>query len=596
MKKRMRLIICIVLVLAVIFTACSGGTNEPASTDDNQTEDNNPQESNDDTNQDQQPEEQQPQELVGNPSANVGNVFRYASESPNGVFNGIFYSSLYDKAICNLVFDTLIKYDSSNLELMPRLAEKWEMDEENKTLTFWMRKGVQIHNGLGELKAEDVAFTYKMMMEPEYDGNYYSQVSNIIGANEYKEGTGDIVEGIILYGEKPENPLPVTYDNSENDPYKITFKVNELTMSNIHSAAFTIYILPRVYYDKEKYEDFKALHLVPVGTGPMSYIRYVIDQFVELEAFDDYWDGRPKVDKVIYKCVTDDARIAELQSGGIDACEIRATDEDFGQVEPLEFVHIDSAQGTRYAFMAFNFEHEIFQDLKVRQALTHGFNRKGFVDSYTGGRSGLTVAPVVRASWAYPTDGLNEYEFNTEKANELLDEAGWKMGDDGYRYKDGKKFSITYTGVANNKYDAMKTAIMIEDYKKIGVELKSEFYEWASYIHNLKTNPEVQIYGFAYSMGPDPYQSKFITGDPENYGHYSNTKVDELMEKGKTTLDIKKATETYQEVFRIINNDLPFIFLNDYKICYGINNRVKNIIIAPFLDWTYDFHKVEIIH
>lgn len=588
LRRGLSLFLCIILVVSIFGTACSNQSDEVNKVDKQQA-------AVDNNNNDASSKQQQPKELVGNPAANAGNVFRYASSAPNGVFNGILYSGIYDKAICNLVFDTLLKYDNSNLEFLPRLAEKWEMDEENKTLTFWIRQGVKIHNGLGEITAEDVAFTYKMIMEPEYDGAYYSLVNNIIGAKEYKEGNVDTIEGIVLYSEKPENPLPITYDSSEENIYKITFKLNELSTSNLHSAADSIFILPRVYYDKEKYEDFKALNLVPVGTGPMTYIRYVIDQFVELEAFDSYHGGRPKVDKIIYKCVTDDARIAEIQSGGIDSCEIRATDEDYGQVENLGFLHIDTAQGDRYAFMGFNFNQKIFKDIRVRKALTYGFNRQGFVDSYTGGRSGLTVAPVIRTSWAYPKEGLIKLEYNPDEANKLLDEAGWKMESDGYRYKDGKKFSISYTGVANNKYDAMKTAIMIEDYKKIGVELVSEFYEWASYLHNLKTNPNVNMFGFAWNMSPNPYQAKFTTGDPDNHGHYSNPKVDELMDLANKTLDTNEAGKLYREVFKIINNDLPYIFLNDYQICYCINNRVKNLNVAPFLDWTYDFHKVEIV-
>lgn len=590
MKRIISMILC-VLMVAVMFTGCgqpasetpaggspsSGGTPSTGNSGSTGTG--------------------TASELQDNPAANGGNVLRYICVAPPGIFNGILYSATYDGYVCQLVFDRLLKYDSETLEFMPQLAESWDLNAEDNSITFNIRKGVKIHNGLGEMTAEDVAFTFSMIAHPNYDGMLYGNFENVVGIEEYRSGKADTIEGITLYGEKPENALPVKYDSSETDPYKIRVDFTQVSLSNLHILASNCSILPRAYYEKPTYEEFKALNLAPVGTGPMIFNQYVIDQYIEMDRNPDYWDGAPKLDKVIYQCVTDDARIATMQSGAADICEVRNVDEDLNQIEPLSFININKVQGTSFAFMRFRFDSPIVQDLKVRQALAYGFDRAGFVESYTGGRSQLTYAPVSRNSIAYPDEELEKYEYNPEKAAALLDEAGWKLGNDGIRYKDGQKMTLSYTGIADNKNDATKTAVMIENYKALGIDFSATFYDWATYMDVARSNDDVSMYGYAWSMSSDPFRNAqlFKTGELNNDGRYSNSEYDELVEKGQMELDEQKAAEYYKKAFKILNDDVPVIFLNDYEIPWVINNRVKNVTIAPFIDWTYDINKVEII-
>ncbi|HBA62522.1 MAG TPA: hypothetical protein DCZ20_01560 [Lachnospiraceae bacterium] len=535
-------------------------------------------------------------ELAGNPAAEAGNVLRYICTAPPGVFNGILYTATYDQYICDMVFNRLLNYDSETMDFKPELAESWEVDEENNTVTMHIRKGVQIHNDLGELTAEDVAFTLQMLCCPEYDGPRYSNFANIVGAAEYKSKTADTITGITLYTKAPEDPLDVVYSDEEEDPYKITLEFAPFTTSNLH--AMTGYILPRAYYDVDSYDEFVALNLKPVGTGPMVFNQYVIDQYVELDKNENYWDGAPKLDKVIYQCVSDDARIATMQSGAADICEVRNVDEDLVQIDEMNFVTVDSVQGNTFAFIRFRMDQELMQDIRIRQALAYAFDRAGFVESYTGGRSTLTYAPAPKDAGAYPSEDEGMYPYDPDKAAELLDEAGWKLNEsDGYRYKDGKKLTLNYTGISENKNDSMKTAVMIENYKAVGIELIATFYDWATYMDTVRTDDKTHIYGYAWSMSPDNYQNAvlFQKGSLLNDGQYDNPEYDTLLEEARVELDVDKSNELYKQCFHILNEDVPVIYMNDYTTPWVINNRVKNVIVSTFLPWTYNIKNIEIV-
>ena len=581
MKKGINFLLIITMLASFVLTSCSSGGGSS---------------SGDGTAASSGELSSQGQELTDNPAADGGNVLRYISLTPPGIFNPILFTATYDQYICDMIFDKLLDFDNKTMDIVPSLAESWDEDAENNAVVFHIKKGVKIQNGLGELTAEDVAFTLSMIMDPKYDGTFFDSFENITGAQDYKTGKAEIIKGITLYGEKPSDPLPVTYDSSQNDPYQIKISYSTLTTSDMDAAA-SLYILPRTYYDKDSYEEFSALSSKPVGTGPMIFQKYVTDQYIELAKNPDYWNGVPKIDKVVYTCVSDDTKVATMQSGEADVCEVRNTDEDLNQINTIPFLTVDSIQGSTYAFVRFNMNNPILQDVKVRQALAYGFDRASFVKAYTGGRSTLTFAPVPRDSDAYPKSGIDEYAYDPQKAGQLLDEAGWKLGNDNYRYKDGKKLSLVYTGVANNANDSMKTAAMIENYKSIGIDLSTKFYDWASYLNTVKTDENVQLYGYATNMYPDIYKCGLLLkgGALVNDGHYNNPDYDKLLETARVESDADKASEMYQQAFQLINKDCPIIFMNDYTTPWVINKRVKNFVSNTFVPWTSNIENMEIV-
>ncbi|MDR1061872.1 MAG: ABC transporter substrate-binding protein [Clostridiales bacterium] len=538
--------------------------------------------------------------LAGNPAAGKGNVFTYAQVSPPGIFNATLYTAQYDQYICDLVFDRLIRYEYGTMAFQEQMAESYSMDLEAGTIEFTLRKGIQIHGGLGELTAEDVAFTLTMICDPLYDGTHFPYYNNIRGAEAYKNGEAGVIVGIELHTAPPANPLPITYDADGNDPYKITLLYDGLTMGNLHAFATYGHILPRAYYEKESYSDFVALNLAPVGTGPYTFNQYVIDQYIELDKFPGYWKSEPNIDKVIYQCITNDGNIPALLNGTADFAEIRNIDEDLGQIQGGNAAHLDtvSTQGSTFAFIKFRVTDPVMSDIRVRQAIAYGFNRALFVETYTGGRSALTYAMAPRNSPTYPEESLfNKYEYSPEKAGALLDEAGWLAGADGWRYKDGQKLTINYTGIAENANDAMKTAMLVEDCKLIGVELIPSYYDWATYMDLVRTNPDTQMFGYAWTMSSDPYVATTLLRKDSinNDGYYDNPEFDRLVEAAKNSADEAEANELFQQAYLLINEDMPMLFMNDYTNVWVSNKRVRGLMLDTFISWPYNIADMELV-
>ena len=536
--------------------------------------------------------------LVNNPAANKGNVLNYIQVAPPGIFNPINYTSTYDAYVINIVFDRLIEYVPVTLDIVANMAE-YTADLDASTLTFNVKPGIKFHDGTGELTAEDVAFTLRMIADPQYDGTQFPFYENLIGMAAFRDGEADIIEGIVLHTAPPANPLPVKYEPAENDPYKITLHYDEMTMSNIHVFANYGWILPRHYYEKPTYSDFLSLGGVPMGYGPFKFTQFVPDQYIEMDKFAEYWKCEPKVDKIIYQCVTNASNIPLITSGDADLCEFRDVDEDWGLIQGVEHVELQAIQGATFGLLKFRCDNPLTADINIRKAFAYGFDRATFVEVFGGGRSKLTYAMVPRSSDAYPDEAdLDPYAYNPEKAGQLLDEAGWLMGNDGYRYKDGKRLVISYTGVADNLHDGMLTAMMVEDLKKIGVECTIRFLDWASYMATVRDDPETQVYGHAFSMSPDPYVATTLLNStsPSNQGRYNNPEYDKYCDMARREKDPAKAVEYFRQAYKVLNEDVPLLFMYDYYTPFAINKRVQNVTIATFINWTHDVEYIEIIH
>jgi peptide/nickel transport system substrate-binding protein len=588
MKKGILILLPLLLIICLLTAACGGGADDAADNNASapgQTE----------GSQSEAPSAA----LAGNPAAGRGNVFTYVQISPPGIFNGILWTASYDDFICGLVFDRLIQYEPGTMSFQEKMAQSYTMDRDAGVIEFNLRPGIRIHNGLGEMTAEDVAFTLRMICDPLYDGTQFPYYGNIQGAEAFKNGEADIIEGIVLHTAPPDDPLPVTYDPAGDDPYKITLRYDDLTMSNLHTFATYGYILPRAYYEKASYSDFTALNLTPVGTGPYVFNQYVPDQYIELDKYADYWQTEPKIDKVIYQCVSNDSNIPNLINGSADLAEIRNIDEDLGQIQGGNAAHLDtvSIQGSTFAFIKFRVNDPVMSDIRVRQALAYGFNRALFVETYTGGRSTLTYAMVPKNSPTYPDESLfNKYEYSPEKAGALLDEAGWTLGSDGWRYKDGRKLTVHYTGIAENANDAMKTAMLVEDCKLIGVELIPSYYDWATYMDLVKTNPDTQMFGYAWTMSSDPYVATTLLrkDSVNNDGNYDNPEFDRLVEAAKNAETEAEANDLFQKAYLLINEDVPILFMNDYTNVWVHNKRVQGLIMDTFINWTYNIAHMEL--
>lgn len=328
----------------------------------------------------------------------------------------------------------------------------------------------------------------------------------------------------------------------------------------------------------------------PMGSGPYILEKYEPKQYVEFKANEDYFLEAPKVSKLILKFTNVETQFSELEKGTVDIqLAVASKGENKEILDGMDFVNVVDYPENNYGYMGFNTRDPRLADKKVRQALTYGFNRDQFVEVYYQGYAQTSNVPVAQVSWAY-TDDINEYKYDPDKAMELLDEAGWKVGEDGIREKDGKKLKFVWSTHTDSKYVETMIPMLKDDWKKIGVEVDADIMEFAALSEKVYEKQDFDLYNMAWSLSVDPDSYEVFHSSQDQKGGYNsvgfkNEENDKLMEEGRAEFDQEKRTEIYKEWSQLMNEELPYMFLTQANRWDAANSRVKNFETSPFQDF-----------
>ena len=501
--------------------------------------------------------------------------------APEGKFNPIYSSSVDDSYVTNLVFEGLMTNDVQG-NPTGKVAKKWEISEDNKTYTFYLNKGIKFSNG-EELTAKDVEFTYTSICDPKYDASRTDAVEKLVGYKEYHEGDAKTVEGIKVI-----------------DDYTISFTLTEVKAPAL-SSDFGYGIMCKGYYCFEKgdIEKMKNLFLKPMGCGPYLFKEYKAGQEADFEKNANYWQGEPKINKVILKVTNAQTQIQGLSAGEVDIDRIGAAPENIQMLQSAGFINMQLYPDNGYGYIGLNLKDDKLKDVKVRQALVYGLNRKGFIDARYKGYADVCNAPVSQVSWAY-TDDITKYEYNPDKANQLLEEAGWIKKDDGFRYKDGKKFEIHWMTYQGSKYVEMLIPIVKENWKAIGIDVIPELMEFNTLCTKVYDEQKFEMYNMSWSLSIDPDPSGIFSAKQAELGGYNpgswvNQESEKLMADALKTTDTKERKKLYQEWLKVFTEDVPYVLLDQSKNMWAVSSRVKGISFSPYIDFTYQIAKAELI-
>ncbi|EOD00417.1 peptide-binding protein [Caldisalinibacter kiritimatiensis] len=577
LKKVFTLLLVFSLTVSLVLVGCSNDTTKTDQKEATETEIENETGTESETENEAEKEESK---KTNNPALKRGNILTVAQDDFDGKFNPILSSSVYDSNIVALIFDGLITNDPKG-NPVPNVAKEWKISEDGKTYTFYLREGVKFHDG-HELTAEDVKFTFETIAHPDYDGARWTAVADVVGAEEYRNGEADHIEGIEVV-----------------DDYTIKFTIKEVNAPKLIND-FGYGIMPKHIYEFDTYTEFVSHNQNPIGCGPFKFKRYVVGQYVEVEAFDDYWGGRPKLDGIIVKYLPRDSRAAEAQTGDVDIVQIPAKDEEVEIATETGIADIKKHLGNSYGYAGFNLRLDKFKDKRVRQALTYGLNRKAFVKNYFGEFGDVANCPISPVSWAY-TDEINKYEYNPEKAKELLKEAGWyDRDDDGWLENEaGEEFTIMWSTYTDSQYASQLISIAKENYKDLGIKMEAEFMEFNALVEKVYNNRDFEIYNMAWSLSidPDPRgifdKASDTPGGFNSIGYY-NEEAEKLFEKGIKITDQEKRKEIYRRWAKIANDELPYIFISLSDDVWAVNKRVKNFEPGAYYDWTYQVKDIEV--
>lgn len=585
MKKKLWSVLALSLVLSLTLAACGGGNNNAPAASNNTTENTS---TNTPENTAEEPTNSTVEEgegvikatdlsLIPELAKNRTDTMIIGMTDPKGVFSPLFMETAYDFYVNYTLFDSFleVKADGSYVN---SLAESIDVSEDGLKYTYKLKPGVTFTDGT-PMTVKDYLFTLKLMLDSSYDGESDPLSYNIVGAQEYHDGTASEISGIKIIDD-------LTVEVSLTD-------YTALTPVELGG----IYILPEAYYGKDykqgNLDSVKALNSKPVGSGQYKLVDYKAGQEIILEANENYFRGAPKVKNVIFKTTTETTQMAMLQNGETDMNEITVSEDNVEELKALGFLDIHLLPNNGYGYIAFNHELPKFADTKVRQALTYGLNRAEIVELIYGPYATVLNIPQSTVSWAYTDENIETYEFDQEKAKQLLDEAGWVVGSDGIREKDGEKFKINFSATADNPVVDALLPIMTKNYQDLGVEIVSETLDFNA-IMDKKTQGDFDMFFAAWGLTPDPDNTVYITDGSQNDIGYSNPKVDELMAKGKKEMDLETRKTIYKEMYQQLNQDVPVILMYQRNNMNAINGRAVGFDISPYKDFPFSLYQVEL--
>jgi peptide/nickel transport system substrate-binding protein len=482
---------------------------------------------------------------------------------PSGAFTPYFTQSGYDGNVNSLLFTPMVTVDDKGVPA-PGLADSWDVSSDNLTYTFHLHKDLKFSDG-SPITADDVAFTWTIQHDKAYAGD--SQLSSAVhiqGGQAYKDGKATSISGIKVID-------PLTISATLDQP-------NATALLMLGSD-----VLSKAYYGKDykfgQLDYIKNLGANPVGTGPYKLEKFIPGQEVRFVANDNYFKGKPKTPKFIYKTSQGDPW-QYLETGELDFSSFAATQENIDKLKSLGFVNILPYTPSTYGYLQLNLQHDQLKDKKVRQALTYGLDRQSIYVEANQGAGTVANIPSSPISWSYTEDGINPYKFDSEKAKQLLDEAGWKAGSDGIRVKDGKKLTIHFLGSKKKDTDTF-IAVAKENYKEIGVDFQPEvFADFNSLVSKVESG-DYDAASFSTSLLTDPSDGLLPFVDGEIKG-YDNPKFKQLFDKGLATSNIEERKKIYKEIYQLMNDELPVIFTNYKKTVYAYNGRIQNLSVSPF--------------
>jgi peptide/nickel transport system substrate-binding protein len=476
----------------------------------------------------------------------VGQIAEPKSLDPHAV------TAVNDFRILVNVYDGLTRYKDGTLEVEPSLAESWDISEDGKTYTFQLREGVTFHDG-APFNAEAVKFNFDRMLDEEHPFH----------------DTG---------------PFPLAFffsavdEVTAVDDLTVEFTLNEPYAPFLSNLAYPTGLMVSPAAVEEHGADFGRN---PSGTGAYRFEEWQSNSRVVVTRNEDYWDGAPALEAVIYRPITDaNTRIAEMLSGGLDVM-VEVPPDSLQQFRGDEAFSVYEQAGPHVWFLILNMKEGPFADQKIRQAANYAVNKEAIVNDILQGTAEVAAGPTPPAfAWAY-NEELEPYPYDPDKARALLEEAGY----------DGETLTFYVTEGGSGMLDpiTMGTAIQA-DLEAVGMDVEIETYEWNTFLGEVNPGLEGKADMAEMSwMTNDPDTLPFLTlrsqAFPDqggfNSGYYSNETVDDLLTQARAATDQDERARLYKEMQTIVQEDAPWVFVANWKQNAVTGANVEGFKLQP---------------
>lgn len=451
--------------------------------------------------------------------------------------------ALYEHGEINLlIFSGLTAHNADN-EVVADLATQWSFDEKTNTYTFALREGVKWHDGQPFTSA-DVKFTLEAIMDPDNGSEIASNYEDIT----------DI-------------------QTPDDKTVKIALKAPNVAMLDY----LTIGILPKHLLEgKDLVTD--PYNQAPIGTGPYKLAQWDMGQSITLQKNEDYYKGVPKIDTVIFKIVPDTkARALQLKSGELDLAQI--TPQDAAQFEGDQSFDVHYMKTSDYRGILYNFNNDLFKNHReLPNALSYAIDRQAIIDTVLLGHGEVAYSPLQAGPYNNPD--MEKFSYDPQRAQQMLEAAGWKKGGDGIYEKGGTRLSFAINCGEGDQVRIDMASICAQQLKAIGVDAKVAVQakvDWAG--------QQTYLIGWGSPFDPDDHTYKvFGTDKGANYSAYTNKKVDELLQKARETSDNAARKAYYKQFQEELAKDLPYTFIAYVDAIYvgkaGVQGMTESTVLG----------------
>jgi peptide/nickel transport system substrate-binding protein len=433
------------------------------------------------------------------------------------------------------IFDNLV-YSNTDGTVKAGLAESWTVSPDAKTYTFVLRKGVKFHDDT-PLNAEAVKFMFDRILDPK----------NALPA---RPPLGPVDKVIV----KDANTVEVQY----KEPFAAL--LNNLTSYNFG--------VPSPTAVQKLGKDFGSR---PVGSGPFVFKSAVPGQSVTLEKNKSYnWpplgmyehSGPPYLDSLTFKFIPEEVpRMGALETGDCNAVVYLSADGlSRFKANPSKYViTLALVPGMAFGYYL-NVEKPPLNELPVRQAILYSLDQKTMVDTLYKGVVAHAKGPLSPASMGYSTEIDAMYPFDAPKARKLLDDAGWRVGSDGFRYRGGQKLSLRFAALEGQRYQMASEWIQAA-LKEVGIEVKLEVLTSSARIEAGKKGTHHATMAGNSGNDPDLLRPVFSSSQvgSDNYARIKDAEIDAALAEASRTADKAKRIELYRKALKKIQEQAVFL-------------------------------------